>query len=108
MPKKGSPPALTVEGRENQLISLAVDQAEKQLREGTASSQVLVHYLKLASTREKREKEKMEAEIELLRAKKDAARAEVERGELYIKAVEAMRTYQGADDYQEDIDDGLY
>lgn len=108
MPKKGSPPALTVEGRENQLISLAVDQAEKQLREGTASSQVLVHYLKLASTREKREKEKMEAEIELLRAKKDAARAEVERGELYIKAVEAMRTYQGADDYQEDIYDGLY
>nr|DAT78520.1 MAG TPA: hypothetical protein [Caudoviricetes sp.] len=108
MPKKGSPPALTVEGRENQLISLAVDQAEKQLREGTASSQVLVHYLKLASTREKREKEKMEAEIELLRAKEIAARAEVERGELYRKAVEAMRRYQGADDYPEDIDDGLY
>ena len=62
MPRKPTPPALTREGRENQLIDLAIDQAEKELREGTASSQVLVHYLKLASTREKREKEKMEAE----------------------------------------------
>jgi hypothetical protein len=107
---KGSRPALTREARENQLIDLAIDQVEKQLREGTASSQVLVHYLKLASTREKREKEKMEAEIELLHAKKDAARAEVERGELYKRAVEAMRRYQGADDYPEDveIDEGFY
>ena len=98
MPQKPTPPALTREGRENQLIDLAIDQAEKELREGTASSQVLVHYLKLASTRE----------IELLRAKKDAARAEVERGELYKKAVEAMRRYQGAEDYPEDIDEGFY
>ena len=108
MPQKPTPPALTREGRENQLIDLAIDQAEKELREGTASSQILVHYLKLASTREKREKEKMEAEIELLRAKKDAARAEVERVELYKKAVEAMRRYQGAEDYPEDIDEGFY
>ena len=52
----------------------------------------------------------MEAEIELLHAKKDAARAEVERGELYKRAVEAMRRYQGADDYPEDveIDEGFY
>ena len=64
MSSKGSRPALTREARENQLIDLAIDQVEKQLREGTASSQVLVHYLKLASTREKREKEKMEAETE--------------------------------------------
>lgn len=55
MPQKPAPPALTREGRENQLIDLAIDQAEKELRKGTASSQVLVHYLKLASTREKRE-----------------------------------------------------
>lgn len=110
MSSKGSRPALTREARENQLIDLAIDQVEKQLREGTASSQVLVHYLKLASTREKREKEKMEAEIELLHAKKDAARAEVERGELYKRAVEAMRRYQGAEDYSEDveIDEGFY
>lgn len=108
MPVKGSPPAFTREGRENQLIDLAIDQAEKQLREGTASSQVLVHYLKLATTREKMEKEKMEAEINLLRAKESAARAEVERGELYRKAVEAMRQYQGADDPEDFEDEGFY
>ena len=50
MSSKGSRPALTREARENQLIDLAIDQVEKQLREGTASSQVLVHYLKHAST----------------------------------------------------------
>lgn len=111
MPSKGSRPALTREARENQMMDLAIDMAEKQLREGTASSQVLVHYLKLASTREKREKEKMEAEIDLMRAKKEAARAEVERGELYKRAVQAMRTYQGAEEeYPDDIvaDEGLY
>ena len=109
MQKKNSRPALTREARENQLIDLAIDQVEKQLMEGTASSQVLVHYLKLASTREKREKEKMEAEIELLRAKRDAAKAEAESGEMYARAIQAMREYQGADDYEVIDDDiGLY
>lgn len=109
MQKKNSRPALTREARENQLIDLAIDQVEKQLLEGTASSQVLVHYLKLASTREKREKEKMEAEIELMHAKRDAAKAEAESGELYARAIRAMREYQGADDYEVIDDDvGLY
>ena len=49
-------PALTPEARENQLVSLAVDLAEKQLREGTASSQVITHYLKLGSTKRKNRK----------------------------------------------------
>lgn len=109
MSEKNSRPALTREARENQLIDLAIDQVEKQLMEGTASSQVLVHYLKLASTREKREKEKMDAEIELLHAKRDAAQAEADSGERYLAAVEAMRRYQGADDYEViDEDVGLY
>ena len=53
-------PALTPEARENQLVSLAVDLAEQQLRDGTASSQVITHYLKLGSTKERLEKEKLE------------------------------------------------
>ncbi len=109
MPKKQDRPPITREARENLMMDLAIDQAEKQLREGTASSQVLVHYLKLASTREKREKEKMDAEIELLRAKRDAAAAEARSGELYERAIRAMRKYQGADDYEIEEDDvGLY
>ena len=58
--KKSAPPATTPQGREDQLISLAIDLAEKQLREGTASAQVTTHFLKLASSKEKLEREKLE------------------------------------------------
>jgi hypothetical protein len=86
-------PASNPESRENQLISLAVDLAEKQLREGTASSQVITHYLKLGSLREKREREKLEEEIKMLKAKTEAIRAEKDRDVLYAQAIEAMRRY---------------
>ena len=62
-PVKRGRPALTPEARENQLISLAIDLAEQQLRDGTASSQVITHYLKLGSTKEKLEREKLKNEI---------------------------------------------
>ena len=65
-------PALTPEARENQLISLAVDLAEQQLRDGTASSQVITHYLKLGTTRERLEKELLEREVELKKAKTES------------------------------------
>ena len=62
-------PAITPEARENQMIALAVDLAEKQLIEGTASSQVITHYLKLATTKEKIEREILEKQKELIVAK---------------------------------------
>ena len=68
-PKKRMRPALTPEARENQLISLAVDLAEQQLRDGTASSQVITHYLKLGSTKERIEKEILEKQKMLIEAK---------------------------------------
>jgi hypothetical protein len=74
--KKRRPPATTPEARENQLIALAVDLAEKQLSEGTASSQVISHYLKLGSTREQLEKQKLEKENELLKAKTEAIKSQ--------------------------------
>ena len=76
-------PALTPEARENQLISLAVDLAEKQLQEGTASSQVITHYLKLGSTKERLEKEKLEEENKLLRAKTENLQSQKRVEELY-------------------------
>lgn len=88
-------PALTPEARENQLISLAVDLAEKQLQEGTASSQVITHYLKLGSTKERLEKEKLEEENKLLRAKTEAMQSAKRIEELYMNALDAMRTYSG-------------
>lgn len=88
-------PALTPEARENQLISRAVDLAEKQLIEGTASSQVITHYLKLGSMREKLERERLEEENKLLRAKTKALEDAKEIKEMYAEALKAMRSYSG-------------
>ena len=88
-------PALTPEGRENQMISLAVDLAEKQLIEGTASSQVITHYLKLGATKERLEKEKLEEENKLLKARTKALQSSDRVEELYKNAIEAMKRYSG-------------
>lgn len=87
--------AFTPEARENQLISLAVDLAERQLREGTASSQVITHYLKLGSTKERMEKEMMQEQIKLLTAKTEALQSAKHVEELYTEAIAAFRRYNG-------------
>ena len=94
-------PALTPEARENQLISLAVDLAEKQLMEGTASSQVITHYLKLGSTKERIEKEILEKQKELISAKTENLKSAKRIEELYSNAIEAMRRYGGHGDEDE-------
>jgi len=88
-------PALSPEARENQMISLAVDLAEQQLRDGTASSQVITHYLKLGSTKERIEKEILEKQKELISAKTDAIQSAKRVEELYANAISAMRKYSG-------------
>lgn len=102
-PKRKRPPATTPEARENQLISLAVDLAEKQLSEGTASSQVISHFLKLASTKDRIEKDILESQRELIIAKTEAMKSAKRVEELYENALNAMRAYSGkGDDYDED------
>lgn len=91
-------PALTPEARENQLIALAVDLAEKQLREGTASSQIVTHYLKLGSTKDKIEKEILEKQKELIEAKTQNLQSAKRIEELYANALDAMRNYSGQND----------
>lgn len=92
-----SRPATSPQDRENQLVALATDLAEDQMREGTASAQVISHYLKLGSTREQLEQERLRYETKLLEARtqqiSDSARME----ELYANAINAMKTYQGQD-----------
>lgn len=88
-------PALTPEARENQMISLAVDLAEQQLRDGTASSQVITHFLKLATVKEKLEREKLEEENRLLRAKTKAIDSAEETKARYEEAIRAIRIYSG-------------
>ena len=89
--------AVTPEARESQLISLATDLAEKQLMEGTASSQVITHFLKLGTSKAELEKRKLENETELLEAKTEAMRSAQRVEELYSEALEAMRHYSGHD-----------
>lgn len=100
---KRRPPAKTPEAYEKRNISLAVELAEKQLAEGTASSQIIVHYLKLATEKERLEREKMQLESEMLRAKTKAIESQQHVEELYANAIEAMRSYSGAsEDYYDD------
>ena len=98
---KRQTPAITPEGREDQMIAYAINLAEEQLRNGTASSQLITHYLKLGSMRERMEKEKLKEEIKLLNAKTEAIKADREKNDLYAQVIEAIRTYtpHGAEDY---------
>lgn len=89
------PPAKTPEGRENQLIAKAIDLAEKQIEEGTASAQVITHYLKLGSMREQLEREKLREEIRFRKANTEAMASQSNMEELYTKALSAMREYKG-------------
>ncbi len=90
-----SRPGLTPESRENQIVSLAIDLAEKQIREGTASSQVITHFLKLGSTTNMLEKETLKKNLELITAKTESIKSGKVVEELYKSALEAMRRYSG-------------
>jgi hypothetical protein len=92
------PPAKNIESRENQLIKLAVDLAERQLAEGTASSQVVTHYLKLGSTKDRLEKDILREQKKLLIAKTDTLNSAKKSEELFEEAIEAMKKYGGVDD----------
>ena len=101
-PKK-RPPATTPQARENELINLAFDHAEKQIREGTASSQMVTHFLKLGSAKEGLERKKLEAENSLLAARVEQLSSMANQAETYQKAIEAFRGYRG-----EDVDEEYY
>lgn len=94
-------PALTPEGRENQMISLAMDLAEQQLRDGTASSQLITEFVKRGSAKARLENEKLKKENELLRARTEAMESAKEVEKLYKEALNAMRNYSGNGDPNE-------
>lgn len=92
--KRGRP-ALDPEARENQMIALAVDLAEQQLRNGTASSQVITHFLKLGTSKAELEKEKLKKENKLMEAKTKAIENAEEMKTIAENAIKAMTLYQG-------------
>lgn len=102
-------PATTPEERENEIISMANDLAEEQIRNGSASSQVVTHFLKLGSSRERLEQERLVNENLLTQTKIEALASQQRVEELYMKALDAMRAYsgnpseEGADDEDPDV-----
>lgn len=107
-PKSGEPgsrrsrPATTPDGRESQLVSLAYDLVEQRIRKGTATSQEVTHFLKLGSSREKLEQERLQHENYLTQARIEQLASQARVEELYSKALNAMRTYAGQDSDPED------
>lgn len=95
-------PAFTPEARENQMIALAVDLAEQQLREGTASSQVITHFLKLGSSKERIEQEILIEQKKLVTAKTENLKSIKHIEELYKGALKALRSYSGSDNNDEE------
>lgn len=99
--KEGTPrraqrrPAKTPEERESQLVSMAMDLAESRIREGTASAQELTHFLKLGTTRNQLEQEKLMRENKLLEAKAEQIESGQRTEELYSEALSALRSYKG-------------
>lgn len=97
---------LTPEARENQMISLAMDLAEQQLRAGTASSQLITEFVKRGSTKARLEKELLERQTELAAAKAESLKSAAHLEELYDKAMKAMKRYRGQD--AEEVEDDEY
>jgi len=92
---KKMPPAKTPEGRENQLIAMAENLAEEKLRDGTASNQLIIHYLRLATSKTQLEKASLEEDIRLKRAKTVSIESAQELEVMVSNAMEAMRSYSG-------------
>lgn len=97
-------PATSPEQREIQLANAAYDLAEEQIRSGTASSQVITHFLKMGSTRERLEQQRMEHEIELMEARREQLEGQKRMEELYTSALDAMRSYSGWDRPPEELE----
>jgi len=95
--KPQRPPAASPEARESEIVALAYDQAEKMIANGTASSQIVTHFLKMGSTREQYEQERLRNENILLQAKQESLAAQARIEDLYKNALNAMRGYQTGD-----------
>lgn len=98
------PPAKSPDEVERRLVSMAVEEAEKQLREGRASAQLITALIKTGSEREKYERKRLELDNELLRVKIEAQESSKRMEELYKDAINAMRIYSGQDVDEEDDD----
>lgn len=102
--KRGRP-ATTPQGRENQIISAAYDLAEQRILNGTASSQEIVHFLRMGSEKEKLERAKLVEENKLLKARTKSLEASTNIEQLLKEGLMALSGYRVHDDDGEIIED---
>ena len=105
--KRSLAPARTAEARESQLINLAMNRAQEMLENGTASSQIITHFLNLGTEKARLDRLKLEADVELARAKANAMESQMRFEEVAEKALQAFKTYAGimSEDEEDDYDD---
>lgn len=103
--KPKRPPATTPEGREQQLIALAMEATEKRIKNGTATAQELCHFLKAGSPTAKLERQILEKQKELITAKTEAIESQKRVEELYSNALSAMRAYSGSSEREDEYED---
>lgn len=106
-PRRRSP-AKTPEERESMLISMAMDRAEQQIADGSASSQLLTHFAKLGSSREKLEQERLRNEVQVLQKKVETMEAAVDVKNLMEEALLAFKGYSGQSTKKDDEEDDFY
>ena len=99
--KKRELPALTAEARENQLVAMAMDLAEQRMREGKATSQEIVYFLRAGSPDERLKRKLLDAQAELAQAKKEALQSQKRMEELYANALRAMTDYSGEESFDD-------
>lgn len=90
-----SAPAFTPEGQEQYMISLAYKECERRIKNHEASSQEIVHFLKLGSNKEYLEQQLAKEQLNLVKAKTEALQSAKKIEELYNSAIVAMRSYSG-------------
>lgn len=103
--RRKSIPARTPEGRENQLIALAMDLAEQKLRDGSASSQIITLFLNLATTKAQLELEKLKSDVAVSNARVDSMKSQEKSAEMYEKVLAAFKSYSGNNDEEDYADD---
>lgn len=97
-------PGLTPEAEENQCIAMAYSLVKQRLADGSASSQETTHFLKMGSSKTRKEIERLEEENKLLRARTEQIEHEQDRGEFYLEVIKALKSYQGQGDLDDDED----
>ena len=103
--KRRSRRASTVEGHEDQMISLAMMRAEERLRDGTASNSMILHFLKLGSTKDRLEREMLQEQIELTKAKTEAVRSAKVNEAMFDEVMKAFKEYNGQSVDDEEYED---